>query len=186
VSKGIQVGSKVTLAKAHALARWLTEWRARYFRREMDGGLVHFDQMSVRIVPVEHAEEVKKIIAAAIVDFKTQVPVLDVFGLLPHLYRGDTGERWEGAIRFPEFVAADVDAKKLVYETVRNSTLQMLEEIKAGVLTTLGKQGEIGKRAKSNILKRIAELKERDVWGVTRIDPSVKEQIDALDGLLAE
>jgi hypothetical protein len=111
------------------------------------------------------------------------IPQLDSFGIYRD-YHAESSPTWGRAIRFPEFVAEEEEAKRLIYETVRNSMLSTLKEMRESVVEALAERGEIGSRARANMQERIALLRSRDVWGISTADIDVADQIQALDGLL--
>ncbi len=171
-----------TLARLYALKAFISNWRSRWFDDSV-GGYAYFDQLSVRIVSVDHAAKVQEHLRKAVQQFCSAVPLLDEYGILREYFEEDA-PIWKQAIRFPEFVAEDVDAKRLVYETVAHSISGSLQEMHDAVLKALASNGEVGKRAKSTLQKRLADLRDRDMWGVTQQDPKVRELIDGLEGML--
>ena len=158
-------------------------WRNKWFNYTL-GSLVFYDQRSVRVVPVDHSKDVEIVLEQAKQELITVVLPLDTLGAFGKWTRpkADIGALWEASIKFPRFTATDDQAKRAVLDTVKNSILGFIEETNDKVLTKLN-TGKVNKRTVEALLRKLDELKKRDVWGVAE-EPDVKFELEALEGLL--
>lgn len=160
-------------------------WRTKWFTYNLSG-LVFYDQRSVRVVPVQHARDVEVVLEQAKAELILQVLPLDTFGVFGKWSKKNAkiDQLWDEAIKFPKFIASDQQAKQAVLDTVRNSILTFVRESQEKVLAKIKENGTVHKRTATALIKRLDELKRRDVWQV-HTDPAVQAELDALEGLLA-
>lgn len=160
-------------------------WRNRWFNYNL-ANLVFYDQRSVRVVPVDHAKDVDIVLEKAKQDLVLNVLPLDTLGIFGKWSHedADISFLWDESIKFPKFYASDQQAQQAVLDTVKNSILGFVREAHDKVLTQINNRGKIHKRTAAAMVKRLEELKTRDVWNV-HMDPDVQKEMDALEGLLA-
>jgi hypothetical protein len=159
-------------------------WRNRHFNYNLNN-LVFYDQRSVRVVPVEHSRDVEIVLEQAKLDLVQNVLPLDTLGVFDKwsIPAADIDSLWDEAIKFPRFTASDQQAQRAVLDTVKNSILGFVREANEKVLEKLNQNGKVHPKTVSALLRRLEELKKRDVWNV-HMEPEVQVEMDALEGIL--
>jgi len=159
-------------------------WRNKWFNYTLND-FVFYDQRSVRVVPVQHSQDVENLIECAKNELITEVLPLDTLGIFAkwHSNAANVDLLWGDVIKFPKFIASDNEAKKAVLDTVKGSILGFIREANEKVLVKINETGKVHKRTAASLLKKLEELRERDVWQVCQ-KPEVQQEMEALEGLL--